>query len=88
MKSNRSLCLDSRRRFCYLADMRNKFQKLIAEYRAQHNISVIQFAYLIGVSPNQVYNWEKGRSTPSAGNGVALARVLGVTMDELFREGE
>lgn len=51
--------------------------------------SAFTFAELskrIGVSPRTLGSWEKGRTEPSVSQAAALARELGVTIDELMRE--
>ena len=41
-------------------------------------------AKLFGVSKNTVVNWEKGRSFPDIETGKALAKLFGMSVDDLI----
>jgi DNA-binding XRE family transcriptional regulator len=43
----------------------------------------LDLAYQLGVTPVTVYNWERGKYEPKASQVRAIARVFGVSMDEI-----
>ena len=52
--------------------------------RESKGLSQRKLAEDIGVSPGAVAQWELGATTPTTANLVALANVLGCSMDALF----
>jgi transcriptional regulator with XRE-family HTH domain len=52
--------------------------------RRMAGLSQTELASRAGVSRSQVAAIEAGRNTPSVASGIALARALGVTVEELF----
>lgn len=56
----------------------------IRELREARGMSQRQLANEVGVSPGAVAQWELGATTPTTANLVALANVLGCSMDTLF----
>lgn len=56
----------------------------IRPLREARGMSQRKLAADIGVSPGAVAQWELGATTPTMSNLVALANVLGCSMDTLF----
>lgn len=59
----------------------------IRTLRRQRGLSQVELARRVGMKPGPVNAIEKGRSLPSTGVLLRLARVLNVTMDKFFEEG-
>ncbi len=57
--------------------------KTIKELREAHQLSQFELATRVGVTPSTVYNWERGRNEPRVAQLRTLARVLGVTMENI-----
>jgi len=51
--------------------------------RLANGYTVAYFAKQLGVTCSSVYQWETRKVTPSLGMCVKLARMLGVSLDEL-----
>ena len=60
----------------------------ILYYRKQARLSQEELAARVGVSRQAVSKWELGDATPEVDKLVALARVFGVTTDELLSPAE
>ena len=60
------------------------FGKNIKELRTEKNMSQKMLAEKIGVTQGAVYFWEKEINEPSAGYIVKLAKVFGVSVDDLL----
>lgn len=63
----------------------------ILEYRIKHNLKQCDLAYklnLAGIKCNESYvsRWERGLRIPSQEARKALARVLGISEYELFKD--
>lgn len=59
----------------------------IAEARRAKGLTQGQLAQAIGASSNMaVSRWERGEIRPSAGHAIALARVLGTTVEALLAD--
>ena len=58
----------------------------ISLYRKKLNISQEELGARLGVSRQAVSKWESGASDPSTSNLLALARLYGVSAEELLRE--
>lgn len=56
----------------------------IKEYRAKHNIKQEELAVLVGVRRETIYHLEKGRYNPSLVLAFSIAKVFGVTIEEVF----
>jgi len=54
------------------------------EYRKQHNLSQEELAQRIGVSRQAVSKWERAESSPDTDNLIELARLYGVSLDDLL----
>lgn len=60
----------------------------LAELRREKGYSQEELAERLGLSRQAVSKWERAESSPDTGNLVALARLYGVTVDELLRFDE
>ena len=62
----------------------------IRQARRARGWTQLQLATRLGVTPVTVYNWERGRYEPSATKLRQIARLFGVSMDdvELVEEGK
>lgn len=59
-------------------------QNRIKEYRAKHGMKQEDLAGLVGVRRETIGNLEKGRYNPSLVLAWNIARVFGVTIEEIF----
>lgn len=66
--------------------MQIRLAEKIRALRRQHRFTQEQLAESLGVTPGAVYKWEAGASDPSTSNLLALARLYGVSAEELLRE--
>lgn len=57
--------------------------RTIRQLREERGWTQLELALKIGVTPITVYNWERGRSEPKVSQFRALARVFGVSMDDI-----
>jgi DNA-binding transcriptional regulator YiaG len=48
----------------------------VQEWYKAHNVSQTELARLIGVNPQHITEWKKGRSRPSAENALAMLELL------------
>lgn len=53
------------------------------EYRKQNGLSQEELAEKLGISRQSVSKWERGEASPDTENLIRLARIYGVTLDEL-----
>ena len=58
----------------------------LVQLRKQHGYSQEELAAKLGLSRQAVSKWESGASDPSTSNLLALARLYGVSAEELLRE--
>ncbi|MCL2362557.1 MAG: helix-turn-helix transcriptional regulator [Defluviitaleaceae bacterium] len=56
----------------------------IKEYRARHNMKQEELAAKVGVRRETIYHLEKGRYNPSLVLAYSIAKVFGVTIEEIF----
>ena len=56
--------------------------------RKEHNLSQEDLAEKLGVSRQSVSKWEQGITDPSTANLFALAKLFGVSVEELLKEIE
>lgn len=61
--------------------------KTIRKLREEAGMTQLGLANAVGVTPITVYNWERGRYEPKASQLRSLARVFGVSMDDIDFEG-
>ena len=66
--------------------MQIRLAENIRALRRQHRFTQEQLAESLGVTPGAVYKWETGVSDPSTSNLLALAKLYGVSAEELLRE--
>ena len=65
-----------------------KLNEKILHYRKAAKLSQEELAAQVGVSRQAVSKWELGDATPEVDKLLALAKVFGVTTDELLSEAE
>lgn len=65
-----------------------RLNEKIYYYRKTMKLSQEELAARVGVSRQSVSKWELGEATPEVEKLLLLARVFGVTTDELLSEGE
>lgn len=58
----------------------------IKEYRLQNGMTQAQLAKKMNVDQTAVSLWENGKTSPLKKYRKKLAKVLGVTLDELLKE--
>ena len=63
-----------------------KLNETILTYRKRMGLSQEELAARLGVSRQAVSKWELGISTPDPGNIVALAKLFGISTDELLMD--
>lgn len=58
----------------------------LAELRRRHDppLTQRQLAKLLGVAPGTVANWETGHRTPSLAMARRIARIFGVSVDDII----
>jgi len=56
----------------------------IKEFRAKHNMKQDELAALVGVRRETIYHLEKGKYNPSLVLAFSIAKVFGVTIEEIF----
>lgn len=56
----------------------------LVELRRQHGYSQESLAFRLGVSRQAVSKWERAESSPDTDNLIALAKLYGVSLDELL----
>ncbi|MDR2906476.1 MAG: helix-turn-helix transcriptional regulator [Bacteroidales bacterium] len=64
--------------------MEKKIKTKIKEYRAKHDMKQDELAALVGVRRETIYHLEKGRYNPSLVLAHSIAKVFGVTIEEIF----
>lgn len=57
--------------------------RTIQQLRAGRGWSRLQLANEVGVTPGTIYNWERGIYEPRASQLREVARVFGVSMDDI-----
>lgn len=56
----------------------------LSTLRTKAGLSRFQLARKMNITPNSIYNWEKGIVQPSAEAIYKMAQVLGTTTDNIF----
>lgn len=56
----------------------------LCEYRKKNKYSQEELAEKIGVSRQAVSKWERAEASPDTDNLIMLAKIYGVTLDELI----
>ncbi|MCH1981190.1 helix-turn-helix domain-containing protein [Ruminococcus sp. OA3] len=62
--------------------------KVIKAFRKANNLSIEEFAELIGCSPKSVWRWENGICTIGPRYQRKVAKILGISIDDLYEEEE
>lgn len=57
--------------------------KTLKEWRDERQVTQLDVAYALDVTPTTVANWENGRNEPKARHLRALAEYLGVKMEDI-----
>lgn len=60
----------------------------LKECREKSGLAVKEFADFVGCSPKSIDRYEKGLSQPSIQTAKRMAKVLNISLDELFRDVE
>jgi len=60
----------------------------IRKIREEKGITREKLAFMAGASVTAIQNYEKGKQSPTIGVAMRIAKVLGVSLDELFEEEE
>lgn len=68
------------------SDVRKSLGEVIKEHRIRCKMTQEYVAESLGVSRQAVSKWENGTSDPSTSNLFALAKLFGVTVEELLRD--
>ena len=64
------------------------YKLMLRELRTQQGLSQRKVADQVGVVPSAVAQWELGLSNPSLSNVLALAELLGCSLDQLLVRDE
>lgn len=64
-----------------------ELKEILLSLRREKGLSQAELAEELGVSRQAVSRWEAGLAVPSGENLIALSRVYGVTVEELYRNG-
>ena len=70
------------------AAVRRSLGETLKEYRTRGNMTQEFVAEQLGISRQAVSKWENGTSDPSTSNLLALAKLYGVSAEELLRNIE
>ena len=65
-----------------------KIGAFIAQCRKEKSLTQIQLAELLDITNQAVSKWENGASDPSTSNLLALAKLYGISAEDLLREVE
>lgn len=68
------------------AECAKSLGEVIKRYRTQRKMTQEFVAESLGVSRQAVSKWESGASDPSTTNLMALAKLFGVTAEEILKE--
>lgn len=68
--------------------VRRSLGEALKQHRTRCKMTQEFVAEAIGVSRQAVSKWESGASDPSTANLIALARLFGISAEELLREVE
>ncbi len=68
--------------------VRHSLGEVLKEHRVQCKMTQEFVAETIGVSRQAVSKWESGNSDPSTSNLIAIAKLYGISVEELLKEVE
>ena len=57
--------------------------RTLRQLREERAWTQLQLAYKLGVTPVTIYNWERGKAEPKVSQFRSLARVFGMSMDDI-----
>jgi transcriptional regulator with XRE-family HTH domain len=60
----------------------------IRQARERRGWTQLQVAIQLGLTPVTIYNWERGKTEPRVSQFRQLARLLGISMDDLALTGD
>ena len=60
----------------------------ISDYRKKIGLTQQELAEILGVTNKAVSKWESGTSDPSTSNLLALAKLYGISAEDLLKEVE
>ena len=63
-----------------------EFSEKLIQLRRKQGMSQEQLADRLGITRQSVSKWESGASDPSTSNLLALAKLYGVSAEDLLRE--
>ena len=63
-------------------------RRTIRELREERGWTQLDLAYRLGVGPNTVSNWERGKTVPRVSELRRLAALFGVCSDDIILPGE
>ena len=70
------------------AETRRSLGEVLKEHRVRCKMTQEFVAESLGVSRQAVSKWETGTADPSTSNLLALAKLFGVSAEELLRQGD
>lgn len=65
-----------------------KFGTLISELRKERGWTQLELAQKLNVTDKAVSKWERGTSDPNTSNLIALAKLYGISAEELLKSVE
>lgn len=65
-----------------------KIGAFIAQCRKEKSLTQIQLAELLDITNQAVSKWENGTSDPNTSNLIALAKLYGISAEELLKNVE
>ena len=65
-----------------------KFCDKLSKLRKNNNMSQEQLADKLGVSRQAVSKWERAEASPDTDNLICLAKIYGISLDELLADDE
>lgn len=68
--------------------MRKSLGEILKQHRTRCKVTQEFVAETIGVSRQAVSKWENGNSDPSISNLIALAKLYGISAEDLLKEVE
>ena len=68
------------------SETRKSLGEVLKKYRTDNKMTQEFVAESLGVSRQAVSKWEQGTSEPSTSNMIALAKLYGVTPEELLKD--
>lgn len=64
-----------------------KISERLREFRIKNSLTQVEMAARLGVSQPSYSCYESGEAKPNTMNAIKLAALLGITVEELMREG-